>query len=757
MRRILVFSILLYSSLPANATEIRIDFNSVEREISPLVRGVNCKFFPRRAFTDTTGQLHPLLIERCRSTGISFLNYPAGALNVYHWVRGIGPNRANNIYFHKKSGRYDYYPYKTFFGTDEFLQLCEAIGAEPMLIVNFGTGTSREACAWVAYVNGDPGDTREIGVDECGTDWKTVGYWASLRAHPDYGNHPEPYNVKYWDIGCEMYIVLRTSWAWNHDPYSFYLERYFFGGGAWHHKDSEGGMVVLEDDWRYKTRFSSGEPSQKKYVKFPPVEDTVGSPTVYVDGVPWTRVDDISQAGPEDPVYQFDFQKGEILFGDGVHGKIPPKGAEIRATYKSGPHDGFIGFANKMRLVDSTIQIGSTVSDTGYFDVINENADYVSLEHHYYRYGQDSTTDLDTIHRETMRWPYWFESRLSNWRRYVDNNDNDAPYLWLAMTEYNMHPYPHYSDEPPSPHYAISLDHGLWMAGNLKAFITSGIYIASMWEFVTWEATNMDITHSYNEFYIFDGFQTGYIRRPASYVYELYAKHFGDSVVSATVIDPPMFTYRDNEWPYLDAVASKSLNGDTLYLIVINKASGLDTDTISDIEATIKIDGFIPRQEAKIWTLTGDSITSFNAPGHEFDVCIAESTISQVSDSFAYIFPAHSVTAMELIEKGTSIEDQKDISKPSTAYLFQNYPNPFNSKTIISYQLPAKADVSLKIFNILGREVRTLVNKKQSKGSHSVVWDGKNELGEYVGSGIYFYRLEAGNDFSQTKKLLILR
>jgi alpha-N-arabinofuranosidase len=88
------------------------------------------------------------------------------------------------------------------FGTDEFIAFCRAIGAEPHITVNFGDGTVEEAAAWVAYTNGDPSDASAIGVDEKGTDWHTVGYWAQRRAA---NGHPEPYAVRYWEIGNEQY------------------------------------------------------------------------------------------------------------------------------------------------------------------------------------------------------------------------------------------------------------------------------------------------------------------------------------------------------------------------------------------------------------------------------------------------------------------------------------------------------------------------------------------------------------------------
>lgn len=88
--------------------------------------------------------------------------------------------------------------------------------------------------------------------------------------------------------------------------------------------------------------------------------------------------------------------------------------------------------------------------------------------------------------------------------------------------------------------------------------------------------------------------------------------------------------------------------------------------------------------------------------------------------------------------------------------LHQNYPNPFNPTTIIQYDLPKDSKVVLKIYNVLGQEVRALVHERQSAGSKAIVWDGKDNTGHSVSSGIYIYRLQAGT-FVQSRKMTLLR
>jgi hypothetical protein len=95
---------------------------------------------------------------------------------------------------------------------------------------------------------------------------------------------------------------------------------------------------------------------------------------------------------------------------------------------------------------------------------------------------------------------------------------------------------------------------------------------------------------------------------------------------------------------------------------------------------------------------------------------------------------------------------------PKSCELFQNYPNPFNALTLINYQLSNQQSrlTRLIIFDVLGQQICTLVQKYQAGGSFAVSWNGLNDQGQPVASGIYFYKLTSG-DFTQTRKLLLIQ
>ena len=93
---------------------------------------------------------------------------------------------------------------------------------------------------------------------------------------------------------------------------------------------------------------------------------------------------------------------------------------------------------------------------------------------------------------------------------------------------------------------------------------------------------------------------------------------------------------------------------------------------------------------------------------------------------------------------------------PTTFALSQNYPNPFNPTTNIDYALSKQSFVSIKVYNLLGQEVRTLASEEKGAGVYTAVWDGRDNSGLDVPSGMYLYKMIAGN-FSETRKMMLLR
>jgi hypothetical protein len=124
--------------------------------------------------------------------------------------------------------------------------------------------------------------------------------------------------------------------------------------------------------------------------------------------------------------------------------------------------------------------------------------------------------------------------------------------------------------------------------------------------------------------------------------------------------------------------------------------------------------------------------------------------------------------AVVRIEATVAVDDGAP-AIPTAFHLYQNYPNPFNPETQIRYDLPKSTHVRVDIFNILGEKVKTLVDEKKPAGAYKIIWNGQTDSGKPVASGVYIYRLQAGDPsagspstssgrgFVQSRKLILLR
>jgi hypothetical protein len=109
--------------------------------------------------------------------------------------------------------------------------------------------------------------------------------------------------------------------------------------------------------------------------------------------------------------------------------------------------------------------------------------------------------------------------------------------------------------------------------------------------------------------------------------------------------------------------------------------------------------------------------------------------------------------SIDVIGTTTGVAGRNDV--PASYELADNYPNPFNPSTTIEYGVPEGGAVSLAIYNVLGQKVRTLVQDYKPAGRYQITWDGLDETGRHVGTGVYLYRMTAGQTAVVKKMLLV--
>jgi len=177
---------------------VTVDTTKAGSFLAPRAMGVQASVFDPAMLNAAV----PALLQ---NTGTLTLRYPGGRdSDLNHWST-----------YNKYDGRHP-----VDFGS--FVKLVDKVGGTMVLTVNYGSnskdsgpGEPAEAAAWVAYANGMPGDSKVIGTDSAGTDWKTVGYWATMRSSAPLSDddgynflrisHPQQLNVKYWEVGNEVY------------------------------------------------------------------------------------------------------------------------------------------------------------------------------------------------------------------------------------------------------------------------------------------------------------------------------------------------------------------------------------------------------------------------------------------------------------------------------------------------------------------------------------------------------------------------
>jgi hypothetical protein len=128
----------------------------------------------------------------------------------------------------------------------------------------------------------------------------------------------------------------------------------------------------------------------------------------------------------------------------------------------------------------------------------------------------------------------------------------------------------------------------------------------------------------------------------------------------------------------------------------------------------------------------------------------------QLREGVAFALPGGVKSARLVIGTDSYVAGEVSGSLPKEFALSQNYPNPFNPSTTVGLALPKASHVRLVVYNTLGQKVATLVDGYMDAGHHTVVWEGRNDGGQQVASGVYFYRLDAG-EFHQTRKMMLLK
>lgn len=580
---------------------VTVDTQNPIGPISPLIYGVNVEG-PERF------SLSPVL-------GITSVRWPGGCFaEGYHWRDAVGPQRPPGRTSFCEGDQPSTPPRSLDVGADEFMAVLRRAGATPHITLNFTTGTAQEAANWVEYMNGE-GPGLEEGVRRGwtatayrGGDRAPKGYFAWLRRH--FGN-PTPYGVRYWAVGNEF--EERTTPSWTRD-----VAQYYRGGIG-----KVTGQFLTRDparvDWSSERRTSADASSRQWFALFTPA--VPGSQRVAVGPAlnrqplpagaaePWRYVQTLTTAGREN-VYEFSPSEASVTFGDGRRGNAVPPGSTVRLSYESGPHDGFIEFARRIKAVDPAVRVGSAATSGIPVDAA-PHVDFVAVN----MYPRVSSNAPDAIERH-----YRFQAASLELAQKIAATQEDLRrrfpdrQIELAVTEYNAN--------LQSPHLA-SVSSALFLADMLRIFADKKVPIANYYSL-----------HSLTS----GGSGTGE-PTPVGLTFQFYREHFGETLVALTTTNTPSFVGtldgRRVSFPYVEVAAAKDSRRGLVTLMAINK----------HVEQSFPVAVSVaPRRDlraGRTFTMTAEHFFAASAIVRESEVSVRDGVVR-------FLLPPHSLVAVEL-------------------------------------------------------------------------------------------------------------
>ncbi|MDQ4008749.1 MAG: hypothetical protein M3211_11690 [Actinomycetota bacterium] len=599
-------------------TTITIDDGRTKGRVGPNLLGVNHRFVSlgHGLWDAATGQPRPLAVQSLRAARVSSVRYPGGSIaNLFDWRKSIGETKGCQT-----NGRVQPSGYVRArgqgYGPDEHMEMMRQVGAETVMMVPWVTETPADAAGWVEYMN-SPADG-DAGNPRGGTDW------AELRAA---NGHEDPYDVRLWEIGNEQRTSSQRYWM---SPDTDTALRQYANGGERRITDEPLGRTC-----HHPTRGvpSNGRAGQVFELLYPPAAPGSVRVRVGADPDPWRPVElaELESAGPDDKLYVVDENDGEVRFGDGVNGAVPPLGARVRASYRS-VHRGVFAFIKEMKEVDPRINVCPA---WGLKEFVR-----VAGRRHYECFSVHAYTNFSV--EQADRWRSALEGHdlhmlgTKHERAFVADIKRTLPRgVRIAMTEFGAIK----GDGATYPQWFASMSRATYMASMWVSWLDLQIPWTVGSDMIT--PTNRGLLGDLPHFTLSAEALTRQAIQP---VLSPGARTLAVSVQGNPVRRPRVRRGRLSARSYgaLAAGATRAAGGD-LQVVVVNR---LPKDG-QRVRATVNLDRFRSRGRAYVSRVNGPSFRARNQPGN-LQVTLRTSQQRIGARRFRHVFPAHSVTVFRI-------------------------------------------------------------------------------------------------------------
>ena len=649
---------------------VSIDTSDVERSLDRSIFGINHRyaFNGYGTFDPETWSVREDFAELYDEAGFGSIRYPGGTIsNLFAWKETLGDreDRTPQIHgFFNNSGQHGIEPN---FGVSEIADFAQAHGSEIVWVYGLGRGDANDAADLVEFLNAEVGTNPNGGTA-----------WADVRASL---GHPEPYDVRYFEIGNEMnqvYAEGTSSQAyWTAGVSGGALEGYVNGGTASFTKQ----YAVVRGDWNVSESYSTGEAGQEFGMRYALLERDseaedyeswtavdVDSVHVYVGGQEWTRVDDLSTADADDQVYQLNEKTGFFTFGDGTHGAIPPSGSQVTVSY-SVERDGFADVSRAMRSTMDQINASRAEAgkEPGEIHVYSsfETEGFVEKMH---QQGMDDLYDGLTIHpysgtpdggssNETSQLNFY----LSAMKKGDDQVSHVASYVDL-MRRYDETKVPvisEYGIFRSTDPLVRSQTHALYIARAIMEYARLGSPYIQKHCLVDWYSEGADALGPTQQAVIQavagSGASTAtgegsftFFKTPSASVFEMLNSDYGTNMVGVTLSSEPGLSNGVGQY---DVMAATDAEGN-VYLAIVNL--GLDEGA----SIRVNVDGTdLSGRAVEVRSLSGDSFQAANTPDDPERVSIEKNSFV-ASEAYPVVaLEPHSFTIVKVLAEPEPVPD----------------------------------------------------------------------------------------------------